>query len=79
MNIEINLTPQSRLPLPSNTPKEIRQLKSVFITYADDTTFLLEIDEGTAFHRINDYVINGKGLLTHEIFIAIGEELELTG
>ena len=75
MEIDLNLTPQLKSPLPSNTPKEIRQLKSVFITYDDDTTFLLEVDEGTAFHRINDYTNGNQKLTTHEVFIAYGEKV----
>lgn len=68
--IRIDLELKSpRSPLPKNTPLETKRLKTVLLTYEDDTTLLLEILEDQGYHRVNNY--NNK-LITHEIFITYG-------
>lgn len=55
----------------ANTPLETRKLKSVLLTYDDDTTLFLEVVDGQGIHRVNEYGM----LTTHDIFIAYGETL----
>lgn len=59
-----------------NTPLETRKLKSVLLTYEDDSNLELEVIDGQGIHRVNEYGM----LTTHDIFLAYGEEVaEPTG
>lgn len=73
INIEIDLT---RQPQVKNTPLETKRLKSVSLTYEDDSILELEVIDGQAVHTVNEYGM----LTTHSIFLAYGETVaESTG
>lgn len=62
-------------PLSKNTPIETRQLQSALLTFDDNTTLLLEVEELQGIYRVSEFQ-NEKSILTiHEIFITFGETI----
>jgi hypothetical protein len=56
-----------------------RNLKSVLLTYEDDTSVELEVVDQQGFHRVSEYVGDRGRFIMHEIFLTYGEQDGIVG
>ena len=56
-----------------------RNLKSVLLTYEDDSQEEYEIIDEQGFHRVSDYITDNGRFIVHEVFYTYGEKDGLVG
>lgn len=56
-----------------------RNLKSISLTYEDDSTLELEVVDQQGFHRVSEYVGDTGKFIMHEIFLTYGEKDGIVG
>lgn len=71
MEIDLSLSGDR---IPTHTPKVAKKIVSCIVEYEDGTTLELPVELDQGFHRTSDHRMNGKQLITHEIFIAYGKD-----
>ncbi len=70
---------QQKPKRPVNTPMATQSLKSVLLTYDDDSTLEMFVIDQQGYHRTSEYVGENGKCFVHEIFLTYGVQDGPTG